>query len=429
MTTVRNIPFRSIVLVATLTCLGGAAANAVPPNPNSYANGTYVIVHFDGGPVESDHLTITFDGAGNYSGTDINNSGGTITSNSISGTYVMASDGTFTVDSGTQEITGAMSADGNVVVITHVSAGSQPDIDIGVKVGLVGSFNVATGILALAANTTGTGNSAVGDLALTGNLSGVNNTAFGYQALYSNTVGLGNAAQGVNALYSNTTGSRNLGIGSNALYANSTGNYNVALGFDAGYNVLNGSNNIEIGTKGTASDNNTIQIGVQGTQTSTKIAGINGTLVSGSAVYVTSTGQLGTLVSSERYKTDIATMPALSAKLAQLRPVTFHYRTDPTGVQQYGLIAEEVDKVYPELVIRDDTGKIQGVHYEELAPMLLSEVQQQRSDLEGQQATIKSQSAKINELTQQVAELKDLKEEMRAALRRLQSANEMVAQR
>jgi hypothetical protein len=428
MTTTRNIPFRSIVIAATLTCMGGAAAIALP-NPNTYVNGTYVVVHFDGSPVESDHLTITFDGAGNYSGTDINNSGGVITSSPLSGTYAMASDGTFTVDSGTHMLTGAISADGNVVVITHVSTGSTPDIDVGIKVGLVGKFNVASGILALAANTTGTGNSAVGDLALTGNSSGANNTAFGYQALYANTTGKGNAAQGVNALYNNTTGIRNLGIGSNALYDNTIGSYNIALGFDAGYNVTTGSNNIEIGAMGTASDNATIQIGSQGTQTSTTIAGIYGTPVTGSAVYVTATGQLGTLASSERYKTDIATMPALSGKLAQLRPVTFHYRTDPKGVQQYGLIAEEVDKVYPELVIRDDSGKIQGVHYEELAPMLLGEVQQQRSELQEQQATIKSQSAKINELTQQVAELKDLKEEMRAALRRLQSTTEMVAQR
>jgi hypothetical protein len=139
-------------------------------------------------------------------------------------------------------------------------------------------------------------------------------------------------------------------------------------------------------------------------------------------VYVTSTGQLGTLVSSERYKTDIATMPALSGKLAQLRPVTFRYRTDPKGVQQYGLIAEEVDKVYPELVIRDDTGKIQGVHYEELAPMLLNEFQKQ-------QATIQSQAATIRDLTEQLSDLNDLKQEMRAALRRLQSTNELVAQR
>ena len=194
------------------------------------------------------------------------------------------------------------------------------------------------------------------------------------------------------------SGSRNLGIGSNALYYNVSGNYNIALGFDggynvtgsnnialgsdAGYNVTTGSNNILIGATGSADDNGTIQIGSQGTQTSTTIAGIYGTpVVSGSAVYVTSTGQLGVQGSSERFKTDIVPIPESSDKLRQLRPVAFHYKMDPNGVRQYGLIAEEVDKVYPELVIRDPSGKIQGVHYEELAPMLLSEVQKQAAEI------------------------------------------------
>jgi hypothetical protein len=239
------------------------------------------------------------------------------------------------------------------------------------------------------------------------------------------TTGKGNTAQGVNALYSNTTGIRNLGIGSNALYS-SNGSYNIALGFDAGQNVTTGSNNIEIGTSGTASDNNTIQIGLEGTQTMTTIAGIYGEPVTGSAVYVTSTGQLGTLGSSERFKTDIAPMPALSEKLSRLRPVTFHYKTDPKRIPQYGLIAEEVDKVYPELVIRDDKGQIQGVHYEELAPMLLEEMQQQERRIDAQEeknaeqaTTIAAQAAEIRDLRQQVAKVNDLERElaeMRTAL-------------
>jgi len=403
MTTTHNIPIRSIVLGAALTCIGGAAAFAAP-NPNTYLKGTYTVVSFDANPV-GDQITVTFDGAGNYAATQIKNAGGTITTGSNSGTYAVASNGTFTLDTGTNQITGGISADGNTILLTQLVGGQNPEIDVGIKGGLISTFNVASGLVALASNTTG-----------------ANNTAVGYAALYSNTVGKGNAAQGVNALFSNTTGIRNLGIGSNALYGNTIGGYNIALGFDAGYNVTTGSNNIEIGAMGTASDNATIQIGAQGTQTSTTIAGIYGTPIVGSAVYVTATGQLGVQASSERYKTDIATMSEPSGKLAQLRPVTFHYRTDPKGAQQYGLIAEEVAKVYPELVIRDDSGKIQGVHYEELAPMLLGEVQQQ-------QATIQSQTAKINDLTRQVAELKDLKQEMRAALRRLQSTSELVAQR
>jgi len=272
---------------------------------------------------------------------------------------------------------------------------------------------------------------------------GQNNTAFGYQALYSNSAGKGNAAQGVNALYSNSTGIRNIGIGSDALYANTTGSYNIALGYESGYNVTTGSNNIEIGTSGTASDNNTIQIGSQGTQTFTTIAGIYGTPLTGMAVYVTSTGQLGVQASSERFKTDIAPMPELSEKLARLRPVTFHYKTDPAGVRQFGLIAEEVDQVYPELVIRDESGKVQGVHYEELAPMLLGEVQVQQRALKEQQATInilssqnEIQAAEIRELKQrqdlfaaQAEQLRQLQRQLTELLAKQQSRDARVAQR
>ena len=104
------------------------------------------------------------------------------------------------------------------------------------------------------------------------------------------------------------------------------------------------------------------------------IAGIESSKVTGSAVYVTTTGRLGVLASSERYKTAIEPMGANTAKLSQLRPVTFKLKTDAEGTRQYGLIAEEVDRVYPELVIRDEAGKVQGIRYDELAPMLLNEI-------------------------------------------------------
>jgi hypothetical protein len=287
---------------------------------------------------------------------------------------------------------------------------------------------------------------AVGFAALQSNTGGPNNTAFGYQALFSNTVGKGNAAQGVNALYSNTTGIRNIGIGSNALYDNVSGGYNIALGFDAGYNVTTGSNNIEIGASGTASDNGTIQIGVQGTQTSTTIAGIFGTTVTGSAVYVTTTGQLGVLASSERFKTDVEAMGAAGEKLGQLRPVTFKLKTDPTGTVQYGLIAEEVAKVYPELVIHGAGGRIDGVRYEELSPMLLYEVQQQQHKLQVQRATLqtlaeqnKNQAVQIRDLkrrqeqfaaqSEQFHDMQRQMVEMRATLIKLQATDDFVAQR
>ncbi len=284
------------------------------------------------------------------------------------------------------------------------------------------SNNTANGYQALYMNNSGGSNTASGYQALYGNTSGVNNTAVGSQALYTNTTGRGNAALGANALYNNGIGVRNVAIGVNSLSNNGPGSYNIALGFEAGFNVTTGSNNIEIGTPGTASDTNSIQIGMQGTQVLTTIAGIYGTPVTGSAVYVTSTGQLGVLGSSERFKTDIAPMPELSDKLQQLRPVTFHYKGDPKGVQQYGLIAEEVDKVYPELVIRDDKGKIQGVRYEELAPMLLDELQKQQQKLA-------AQDAKIRGLEQYVAKVNDLEQRLDAVLEQLKSKDQLVAQR
>jgi hypothetical protein len=292
-----------------------------------------------------------------------------------------------------------------------------------------GSLNTAVGLNALFANTSGADNSAFGANALYSNTTGANNLAAGYDALYSNTTGKGNIALGTNALNTNTIGIRNLGIGSNALFATTTGGYNIAIGFDAGYNVTTGSNNIEIGTQGTASDNNTIQLGVQGTQTLTTIAGIYGTSITGSAVYVTSTGQLGVLSSSERYKTDIVEMSERSAKLQQLRPVTFHYRTDRKGVVQYGLIAEEVDKVYPELVIRDEAGKIQGVRYEELAPMLLNEFQNQQRKIAAVEASNVQQASTIAAQTAEIQELKRQQGQMLAALRDVQARQKLVARR
>jgi phage shock protein A len=126
---------------------------------------------------------------------------------------------------------------------------------------------------------------------------------------------------------------------------------------------------------------------------------------------------------------------ALSA-IADARPVSFHLKSDPKGALQYGLIAEEVDKVYPELVIRDEKGTIQGVRYEELAPMLLTEVQQLQRELQKQQVAVQAltdqnakQAAKINHLIQQLAELSDLKQEMRAVLVKLQSKDQLVARR
>ena len=214
-------------------------------------------------------------------------------------------------------------------------------------------------------------------------------------------------------------------MGRGALVSATTGQRNIALGIGAGDSVTTGSNNIEIGNLGTAGDNGIIRIGMRGTQTAAYLAGVTGTLVTGAAVYVTAAGQLGVLASSERYKTAIAPMGSNTAKLGQLRPVTFKLKSDATGTRQYGLIAEEVAKVYPELVVRDEKGRIEGVRYEELAPMLLNEVQKQAAeirDLKRQQKQLVSQAEQLHDVQQQLAEL-------HAAFAKLQSKHELVAQR
>jgi hypothetical protein len=263
-----------------------------------------------------------------------------------------------------------------------------------------GANNTAVGAFALEDNGTGSGNTAVGYEALGSNTGGGDNTAIGQQALFSNTGGLFNVAIGQGALQSNISGSSNTAIGETALL-NATGGGNIAIGEKAGIDLGAGNNNVYIGSSGGASsESGAIRIGGSA-QTSTFISGIYTTQVTGSAVYVTSSGQLGVLASSERFKTEVAPMGRATSRLQQLRPVTFQLKTDASGTRQYGLIAEEVDKIYPELVIRDGTGEIQGVRYEELPPMLLNEVQQQRREVNQLKQQLRQQAQQLAQLRQQ----------------------------
>ena len=285
-----------------------------------------------------------------------------------------------------------------------------------------GYDNTASGSGALYANTGGATNTAFGVAALFSNTTGYYNTASGADALLSNTSGIDNTASGVSALNGNTDGNNNTASGYQALNGNTTGGNNIAMGYQAGYNLTTGSNNIDIGSVGVAGESNVIRIGTKGTQKVTVIAGIYGTSVTGSTVVVSATGRLGVTVSSERFKTAITPMGSNSAKLEQLRPVTFKLKSDATATRQYGLIAEEVAKVYPELVIRDEKGRIDGVRYDELAPMLLNEAQRQ-------QRINEAQAAEMRDLKQQLAELKAINQATQVALRKLQSEEELVAQR
>jgi uncharacterized coiled-coil protein SlyX len=253
-----------------------------------------------------------------------------------------------------------------------------------------GVANTANGVGALDSNTTGGVNTAMGDDALFSNTTGEQNTATGFGALYSNTTGFNNTANGLNALSSNITGNRNAAFGRLALFNNTSGSRNIALGNAAGFNLITGDDNIDIGNQGVAAESGTIRIGTQGTQTATYIAGISGVAVTGVPVRVSSNGQLGVAASSKRFKDDITPMDKASEAILALKPVTFRYKKelDPDRIPQFGLVAEDVEKVNPALVARDDQGKIYTVRYDAVNAMLLNEFLKEHRKVQEQEATI-----------------------------------------
>jgi hypothetical protein len=242
-----------------------------------------------------------------------------------------------------------------------------------------GSNNTANGESALHDNSTGIDNVAVGLAALTANTIGLNNTASGAWALTSNTEGNLNTATGQSALFSNTTGSSNTAIGEESLWSNTTGSQNIAIGYRAGYQTT-GTLNIDIGNEGVAGESNTVRIGTIN-QHRTFVAGIRGVqtdVADAIAVVIDSNGQLGTVSSSRRYKEDITEMGSASERLLQLNPVTFNYqKADANGDKptQYGLIAEEVAEVFPELVVFNEQNEPETVKYRMLSSLLLNELQ------------------------------------------------------
>jgi hypothetical protein len=277
-----------------------------------------------------------------------------------------------------------------------------------------GFNNTASGGDALFNNRTGNANTASGAFALEENTTGGDNTASGVAILISNTTGFFNTGSGANALSSNTTGAENTASGFYALGKNFAGSLNIGLGVDAGNNIVAGSNNIEIWATPfpeflpIGDGSNTIRVGINGVQKKTFIAGISGTTVSGADVVVSSTGQLGIATSSARYKRDIHDMGGASAGLMKLRPVSFRYKDDPSETLQYGLVAEEVERVYPELVARGPDGKVQSVRYLELTALLLNELQKQTTKITAQQHEIdalKQQNASLNALSERLAAL------------------------
>jgi Chaperone of endosialidase len=265
-----------------------------------------------------------------------------------------------------------------------------------------GDQNTATGYAALANNTAGDDNTANGVSALAHNTIGGLNTAVGFFTLSSNTTGAGNTAVGYQALLGSSTGSGNTAVGYDALVGHN-GNENTALGDFAGAGQSTGDNNIDIGANvfGVEGESNTIRIGNTDI-TDTFITGISGTTVaSGAAVLVDSNGHLGTVTSSKRFKEEIRPMNKTSEAIFSLEPVTFRYRKeiDPVGTSQFGLIAEEVAKVNPTLVLPDKEGKPYSVRYEAVNAMLLNEFLKEHRSVQELKTTVVQQQKQIDALT------------------------------
>ena len=256
-----------------------------------------------------------------------------------------------------------------------------------------GAENTATGMGALGHNTSGGDNTAMGIEALYNNTNGSSNLASGGFALFSNKDGSFNTASGLNALRNNSGGSSNTAAGIQALNNNISGSNNTALGALAGQNLTTGNNNIDIGANvlGVAGESNVIRIGKQGTQKSTFIAGISGVGVTGSQVLVSSNGKLGIATSSARFKEAIKPMDKASEAILALKPVSFRYKEeiDPEGIPQFGLIAEEVEKVNSDLVARDENGNVNTVRYEAVNAMLLNEFLKEHGEVQQQRLTIR----------------------------------------
>jgi len=303
---------------------------------------------------------------------------------------------------------GSNTANGANALLSNTTGNTNTAVGLNALLFNNGSQNVAVGGQALQSNTTGFQNTANGSGALFSNATGFHNTADGFQALFSNTTGNHNTADGDFALHGNTSGNFNTANGAHTLVLNTTGSSNIALGFNAGDNLTIGNNNIDIGNVGIAAESNTIRIGTAGTQIATFIAGISGVTVAGGVgVIVDSTGHLGTVVSSARFKDEIKPMDKASEAILALKPVTFRYKRelDPDGIPQFGLVAEQVEKVNPDLVVRDAKGKVFTVRYEAVNAMLLNEflkehrtVQELKSTAAKQEATIAKQQKQIEAL-------------------------------
>jgi hypothetical protein len=309
-----------------------------------------------------------------------------------------------------------------------------------------GTHNTAIGWAALVVNTTGDENTAIGDEALHFN-AGSKNTATGYFALYQNGTGSNNTAtgnfalaanlsgsyntaSGLNAMAGNGAGSENTAFGTRALAHNSTGNSNIALGAAAGINLTTGNSNIDIGSRGVAGEANTVRIGTPGTHINIYVAGISGvTVPTGVAVIVDANGHLGTTTSSARFKEAIKPMDRASEAILALKPVIFHYKReiDPNRIPQFGLVAEEVEKVNPDLVARAGDGKAYTVRYEAVNAMLLNEFLKEHRRVESLEKALAEQQKENESIRSALQEQATQIQAVSAALQSTKSPPRVVA--
>jgi hypothetical protein len=290
---------------------------------------------------------------------------------------------------------GGNTAEGQAALLHLTTGGFNTAVGfLSLRSNPAGSFNTAVGAGTLLANTADE-NTATGAGALLSNTTGVNNTANGAFALFFNTTGSFNTAYGNGALFNNTTGGGNAAIGGDALLSNTIGGGNVALGGSAGSNAT-GFNNVYIGAG---------MEGVAGESNACYIASIFGQMVNpatGVAVFVDTNGKLGTVVSARRFKHDIKPMDKASEAILALKPVTFHYKSDATNTPCFGLVAEEVAEVNPNLIVRDKNGEILSVRYDQMNAMLLNEFLKEHRRVEQMQKQIEALTAGLQKVSTQL---------------------------
>ena len=392
MKTITNIIYPTFALFAFACFALLPAPNAlgvVPPPDGGYPNlntaeGQNALLHLTTGTANTaigwfslENVTIGSFNTGVGAGTLVLNSGDQNTATGAAALLLNTTGGNNTAN-------GALALLNNNEGFNNTAIGNSA-----LNSNTTGSQNTATGGSALQANTTAVSNTANGFSALYSNTEGSGNTAMGIKALYSNTTAAGNTATGQNALYNNITGGTNTATGLRALF-NSTGDGNVGLGFNAGLNVTTASNVIAIGS----------QVAGENVSDTCYIGNIFGVTSTGAAaVYVNSVGKLGTAVSSRRFKDEINPMEKASEAILALEPVTFRYKQeiDPTRSPQFGLVAEDVEKVNPDLVVRDAEGKVNTVRYEAVNAMLLNEFLKAHRRIE-------EQGERIDQLTAQLKE-------------------------